>query len=355
MEDRRTLMDYNAITYMAKRYVEFTPELASKILNWAENEDVYYTQEGRRFLRRLSMIEMGKVEDSRCVICGNQTTNGVVCGKCISKYADLTFDEEDDYEEDCEDDYEEDYEYAEPNYNVSRKSKGESYSRSEKKRGLIPVFVGLAIGGIVIILLAVIAIKGGDKTGKSGSETAKKSEESMTQEERDYARGLDLYEKGVWGSALQEFEKNPNYEDSMTYIRELSAIVDSYDGHYEKKVNANTLYFIDIKHGMVSKNFATDYSDGFVSYLYSLASSSGGGNKAVDSIAFATSDGIDYEYKLNGSSNIELTGFYDTDTFEGKYKRTGDPLDSLETIHIKGSKERLDGIEALKDYIMSDY
>ena len=99
MEDRRTLMDYNAITYMAKRYGKFTPELASKILNWAENEDVYYTQEGRRFLRRLSMIEMGKVEDSRCVICGNQTTNGVVCGKCISKYADLTFDEEDDYED----------------------------------------------------------------------------------------------------------------------------------------------------------------------------------------------------------------------------------------------------------------
>lgn len=92
--DRRTLMDFNAIAYMADHYGDFTPEVNAKIIRWSEGQDVYYTREGKNFLRRLNAINRGQALEDDCVICGRRARNGVVCGRCIDQFIEI--DEEDD-------------------------------------------------------------------------------------------------------------------------------------------------------------------------------------------------------------------------------------------------------------------
>ena len=92
--DQRTLMDFNAIAYMADHYGDFTPEVNAKIIRWSEGQDVFYTREGKDFLRRLYAINKGQALEDDCVICGRRARNGVVCGRCVNQYIEI--DEEDD-------------------------------------------------------------------------------------------------------------------------------------------------------------------------------------------------------------------------------------------------------------------
>lgn len=92
--DQRTLMDFNAIAYMADHYGDFTPEVNAKIIRWSEGQDVFYTREGKDFLKRLYAINKGQALEDDCVICGRRARNGVVCGRCVEQYIEI--DEEDD-------------------------------------------------------------------------------------------------------------------------------------------------------------------------------------------------------------------------------------------------------------------
>lgn len=94
--DQRTLMDFNAIAYMADHYGDFTPEVNAKIIRWSEGQDVFYTREGKNFLRRLYAINKGQALEDDCVICGRRARNGVVCGRCIDQFIEIDEEEEDD-------------------------------------------------------------------------------------------------------------------------------------------------------------------------------------------------------------------------------------------------------------------
>ena len=93
--DQRTLMDFNAIAYMADHYGDFTPEVNAKIIRWSEGQDVFYTREGKNFLRRLYAINKGQALEEDCVICGRRARNGVVCGRCIDQYIEIDEDNAD--------------------------------------------------------------------------------------------------------------------------------------------------------------------------------------------------------------------------------------------------------------------
>ena len=99
MADLRTLQDYNAIAYMADRYGRFTPDVNSKIIRWAQNEDVFYTKAGKRFINRLYDINDDVDFQDNCVICGRRARNWVVCNRCIDDFIEIDESMADDYYE----------------------------------------------------------------------------------------------------------------------------------------------------------------------------------------------------------------------------------------------------------------
>lgn len=155
MADMRTLMDYNAIAYMADRYGDFTPDVNEKIIRWSQNQDVFYTREGQDFLRRLSAINRGIRIEEDCVICGRKARNGVVCGRCIDRYIEI-----DEQEEQEDDEYEEPIEYK-PQYGSNgqrRKQQGSQSYTNKKSKNVSRWATGKLVISIISIVLFMVVM-----------------------------------------------------------------------------------------------------------------------------------------------------------------------------------------------------
>ena len=154
--DQRTLLDYNAIAYMADRYGEFTPEVSSKIINWAQkqNGEVFYTREGQEFVRRLYAISRGENFDRFCVICGRPARNGAICNRCTDQFIEIDEDDAD---------------FEPPRQQPSRQQAPRQYSQASRNGGGVPQGKGgqggkapkdaLAIVALVLGILALILPK----------------------------------------------------------------------------------------------------------------------------------------------------------------------------------------------------
>ena len=367
--DQKTLLDYNAIAYMADRYGDFTPEVSSKIINWAhkQNGGVFYTREGQEFVRRLYAINRGENFERFCVICGKLARNGVICNRCIGQYIEI----DDDYYEAPR----QQVQHAQVNRNIGRESqaKGRQGVKAPKDAlaivalvlgilaFLLPKYLGglfgvagltvsiialvkkmnpkgFAIAGIVLSLFGIILIGGGD-TSSDNKETDSKDSASVVAENSLGTTESDTpAETPVVDDKPQATEVKDEYHVGDELVTDDLRIVYISSGEYIsdndfiKPQEGNKYIFIEL----YFENLSTSdkgvsfydfegYADGYsVSQFYgiepALSATLSAGRFTTGKIAFEVpqnANDIEAEYEINWITDKKIKFKYDGEKSSG--------------------------------------
>lgn len=309
--DKRTLLDFNAIAYMADRYGEFTKESSAQIINWAENQngDVFYTREGREFIKRLYAINRGKSFEKFCVICGKPARNGVVCNGCVDHYIDI----DEDMDEDDSD-----------------------HNRQTKKKSKKPFI----IAGIVLLVL-ISAAAGADKNKKNDEKKVSVSGSDNTENVTSGSVEIETSEEtlpAAQNAAVQETAEKDEYVVGDEIITNDLRIVYVSSGEYTtdndflKPQDGNKYIFIELyfenlstsDKGVTFYDFE-GYADGYsASQFYSiepsLSATLSAGRFTTGKVAFEVPNNaanIEVEYKINWVSDKKIKFRYDGEKNSG--------------------------------------